>query len=172
MKTYRVLPGSSSVETEIRSSLHPIKATASDLSGQIRGEFDAEGRPQLDRPHSGRVEIPVQAIRSGSRLNDMEMQRRADARRYPTIRFEVAKAWPVDGTGDRYRAAIDVTARGQTRRIEEDFVLRRSGRRMELEGEHTFDMRDFGVSPPRILTLKVEPEVRVRVRLVADEQPG
>jgi polyisoprenoid-binding protein YceI len=167
-----VLSGSSSVETEIRSSMHPIHGRASEVSGQVSGEFDADGRPLLDQPHSGWVEIPVQAIRSGSRLNDMEMQRRADARRYPTIRFEVARAWPVDGTGDRYRATIDVTARGQTRRIEEDFVLRRSGSRLELEGEHTFDMRDFGVNPPRILTLKVEPEVRVRVRLVADEQPG
>jgi hypothetical protein len=31
-------------------------------------------------------------------------------------------------------------------------------------------MRDFGVNPPRILTLKVDPAVRVRVRLVADEE--
>jgi polyisoprenoid-binding protein YceI len=172
VRTYRLVPGGSSLETEVRSSLHPIHGRASELRGEVRGEFDADGRPRLDQPHGGWVEIPVQAIRSGSRLNDMEMQRRADARRHPTIRFEVTRVWPVDGSADRYRAAIDVSARGQTRRIEEDFVMKRNGSRLELEGEHTFDMRDFGVNPPRILTLKVEPEVKVRVRLVAEEQPG
>jgi polyisoprenoid-binding protein YceI len=159
------------METEVRSSLHPIHSQTSELSGEVKGEFDAGGRPRLDLPHGGWVEIPVGAIKSGSRLNDTEMQRRAEVGRYPKIRFEVTRAWPLDGTG-RYRASVDVTAHGQTRRIEEDFALRGDGRRLVLEGEHIFDMRDFGVNPPRIFTLKVEPEVRVRVRLVADEQPG
>jgi hypothetical protein len=33
-------------------------------------------------------------------------------------------------------------------------------------------MRDFGVNPPRILTLKVEPEVNVEAHLVAEEEGG
>jgi polyisoprenoid-binding protein YceI len=163
-----VVPGSSSIETEVQSSVHPIHGKATELTGVIEGDFDAGGRPKLDSPHGAWVEIPVEAIRSGNRLNDIEVRRRADAGRYPNIRFEVDKAWVVDGT-DRYRAAVRVTARGQTRSIEEDFVLERDGRRLVLEGEHTFDMRDFGMNPPRIFTLKVEPEVKVSVRLVADE---
>jgi hypothetical protein len=35
-------------------------------------------------------------------------------------------------------------------------------------GEHVFDIRDFGIKPPRILMLRVEPEVTVRIRLVAE----
>lgn len=161
-------PGSSAIETVVRSSLHPIRSQAGALSGEVRGEFDAEGRPRLDLPHGGWVEVLVADIKSGNRLNDMEMQRRADAGRYPTIRFEVTKAWAVDGS-DRYRASVDVTAHGQTRRIEEDFKFGLDGGRLVLEGEHTFDVRDFGVSPPRIFTLRVEPQVKVRVRLVAEE---
>ncbi len=169
MTRFRVVPGSSSIDTDVRSSVHPIHGSATEVSGEIEGEFDGDGRPLLDRPHHGWVEVPVRAIRSGNRLTEMEMQRRADVRRYPTIRFEVARAWSLDG-GDRYRAALSVTARGRTRSFEEDFRMRRDGRRLVLEGQHTFDMRDFGVDPPRILTLRVEPEVRVRVRLVADEE--
>jgi len=140
---YRVVPGSSSIDTEVRSSVHPI--------------------------HGGWVEIPVEAIRSGNRLTDLEMQRRAEVSRYPTIRFEVTRAWPVNGT-DRYRAAVSVTAHGRTQAFEEDFRLQRNGGRVVLDGQHTFDMRDFGVNPPRILTLRVEPQVKVSVRLVAEEE--
>ena len=158
------------MDTEVRSSVHPIHGRATELSGMIEGEFGEDGRPLLDRPHRGWVEIPVVAIRSGNRINELEMQRRADVRQYPTIRFEVTRAWPVDGGTDRYRAAVSVTAHGRSQSVEEDFSLRRDGRRLVLEGRHTFDMRDFGVNPPRILTLKVDPQVKVDVRLVAEEE--
>ena len=169
MTRFRVVPGSSSVDTEVRSSVHPIHGRATELRGVIEAEFDGDGRPLLDQAHSGWIEVPVEAIRSGNRITEIEMQRRADVRSYPNIRFELDRAWRVDGS-DRYRAALSVTAHGRTHSIEEDFSLRRDGRRMILEGRHTFDMRDFGVNPPRILTLKVDPEVRVSVRLVADEE--
>ena len=165
MPTFRVLSQGSSIETEVRSSLHPIHGETRELRGEVWGEFDSEGAPQLDRPHGGRFELPVKSIRSGNRLNDMEMQRRAEADRYPTIAFEATRAWSQDG---RYRVSVAVTARGQTRTIDEEFTLRREGRSVVLEGEHTFDMRDFGMNPPRILTLRVEPEVRVKVRVVAE----
>lgn len=151
----------------MRSSLHPVHGTATELSGVIEADFDGDGTPLLDRPHSGWVEIPITAIRSGNRLTEIEMQRRADARRHPTIRLEVGRVWAVDGG---YRAAFTVTAHGCTQPAEEDFSLRRDGRRLVLEGRHVFDMRDFGVNPPRILTLRVDPHVKVSVRLVADEE--
>ena len=169
MTRFRVVPGPSSIDTEVRSSVHPIHGRATELAGVVEGEFDGDGRPLLDQPHGGWVEIPVEAIRSGNRLTDLEMQRRADVGRYPTIRFEVRRAWPVNGT-DRYRAAVSVTARGRTQSFEEDFQLRRNNGRLVLDGQHTFDMRDFGVNPPRILTLRVEPQVMVSVRLVAQEE--
>lgn len=168
MTRFRVVPGASSIDTEVRSSVHPIHGRATDVSGVIEGDFDG-GMPRFDQPHGGWVEVPVEAIRSGNRLTELEMQRRADVRRYPTIRFEVSRAWAMDG-GERYRAAVSVTAHGRTRAFEEDFRFRRDGGRLVLDGQHVFDMRDFGVNPPRILTLRVEPQVRVSVRLVAEEE--
>ena len=41
------------------------------------------------------------------------------------------------------------------------------GDTIRLAGESRFDVRDFGMEPPRILMLRVEPEVEVRVELVA-----
>ena len=40
-------------------------------------------------------------------------------------------------------------------------------RTIRLEGESTFDIRDFGLNPPRILMLRVEPTVVVRIELIA-----
>ena len=36
-----------------------------------------------------------------------------------------------------------------------------------LAGQSRFDIREFGIEPPRILMLKVEPEVDVQVDIVA-----
>jgi polyisoprenoid-binding protein YceI len=157
------------VDTQILSSIHPIHGTATDLRGLIEGHFDSEGRPDFELPCRGWVEIPVQAIKSGSRLNDLEMQRRAEMHRFPSIRFEVDRVWAPNG-GDRYRVTLKVTAHGQTQSVHETFRLRLDGRRLVAEGYHTFDMRDFGVTPPGILTFRVMPEVKVSVRLVADEE--
>ena len=37
-------------------------------------------------------------------------------------------------------------------------------------GQSSFDIRDFGMEPPRILMLRVQPEVTVRVEIVAEKE--
>jgi polyisoprenoid-binding protein YceI len=62
----------------------------------------------------------------------------------------------------------DLTFHGVTRPCEGEMELEvLDERTMRLTGESTFDVRDFGVDPPRLLVLKVEPEVVVRVELIA-----
>jgi hypothetical protein len=38
---------------------------------------------------------------------------------------------------------------------------------IQLDGSSRFDIREFGMEPPRMLMLKVEPEVDVRVEIIA-----
>ncbi len=38
---------------------------------------------------------------------------------------------------------------------------------ISLEGSSRFDIREFGMQPPRVLMLKVDPEVDIRVEIVA-----
>jgi len=42
-------------------------------------------------------------------------------------------------------------------------------RTISLTGSSRFDIRDFGMQPPKVLVLKVEPEVDVKVAIVAVE---
>ena len=38
---------------------------------------------------------------------------------------------------------------------------------IQLDGRSSFDIRDYGMEPPRMLMLKVEPVVDVRVEIFA-----
>jgi hypothetical protein len=42
---------------------------------------------------------------------------------------------------------------------------------LQLAGQATFDIRDFGMEPPRVLMFKVDPEVSVRIDVVATRDP-
>jgi polyisoprenoid-binding protein YceI len=150
------------------SNVHPIHAVASRLSGVIEGEIGPGGEPNFERPHRATFEVPIDAMKSGNALQDMEMQRRMDARTHPHIEVKVSRAWKLSGDG-HCRATFEVSAHGRSRLYEEDFTLRVDGNRLFVDSEHTFDMRDFGVSPPRFLTMKVDPEVKVRMRIEAEE---
>ncbi len=168
MTWFRLLPERSRLETESRSSVHPIHTSTGRVNGFIEGAMKPDGTPDLNSPYRAELEVPVEALSSGNRIQDLEMQRRMDARRYPTITVRLKKAWKVDGD-ERYRALFEVTAIGRTRPYEEAFTMRVDGRRISVEGRHSFDMRDFGVSPPRFLNMKVEPEVVVSLRLEGEQ---
>ena len=114
----------------------------------------------------GRLELPVDLLSSGNPLNDREMKRRIDARRHPTIAGELTAIEDSDDPG--YLVRGDLTFRGVTRSYEGrmDIVALDAGT-LRLEGERVFDIREFGMQPPKILMLRVFPEVSVRVSIEA-----
>jgi polyisoprenoid-binding protein YceI len=62
----------------------------------------------------------------------------------------------------------DVTFRGVSRRHEDLMeVAAVDERTIRLSGSSTFDIREFGMEPPKVLMLKVEPEVDVTVEIFA-----
>ncbi len=170
MGSYRIVPDESLAWIEARSSLHPIHSENRGLEGSVELEILAGPRVDLAAPVGGRVELPLERLSSGNPLYDREMRRRVDARRYPTITGELT-GMKETGREDRYLVQGEVTLRGTTRHYEDEMTL--SGREegvICLEGEHVFDVRDFGMEPPKIMMLKVYPEVRVRVRVVAQRE--
>jgi polyisoprenoid-binding protein YceI len=167
---YRIDPDRSQLWTFARSTLHPIDATVRGLEGHLEVALHADGRIDLDAPQSGHVELSVARLRSGNPLEDRELQRRIDARRYPTITGELTAM--TDGAeAGAYRVRGDLTFRGVTLSYEDSMtVAALDADTLQLEGESTFDVRDHGMDPPRILMIKVEPDVRVRVSIVAQRE--
>jgi len=166
MPRFRIIPERSRVWIEASSSVHPIHGQSEGLSGSIDASFNGDGIDLSSTPEIS-VELPVERLKSGNRLEDAEMMRRIDARRYPTIRGVVRdmKSLGIDG---RYTVTGDLTFHGVTQTVEgEVTVSRPDDQTLVIEGEQEFNIRDFKVEPPKILMLKVHPEVKVRIRVEA-----
>ena len=108
------------------------------------------------KPPVGSCRLPVRRLTSGNVLEDRELHKRIDAERYPTIDGVLTAVERVDG--DRYRVSGDLAFRGVSRPCQDELrITPVDDRTIRLEGQSTFDIRDFGMKPPRILMLRVEP---------------
>ena len=166
MSRYRIVPERSRIWVEATSSLHPIRAETSGLQGHLDAEI-VDGRIAAGAPVTGRVEIDADRLKTGNGLYDYELERRLEVRKYPVIRGTVRAVEP-HGEATRYRVSGELEFHGVTRPVEGDVTLRAvGGDTLEIEGERSFDLREHGLEPPRLLMLKVHPDVRVRGLVVA-----
>jgi polyisoprenoid-binding protein YceI len=158
MARFRIRPEESSVLIEGSSSLHPITSRTKGLEGYV----------DLGDEPAGELSLAVSRLASGNPLEDREMRRRIDARRHPTIEGRLTS---LRDTGDgRYAARGDVTFRGETRPHEGELTITPDGDTLRITGTSTFDVREFGMEPPRILMLRVHPEVTVTIDVVAERE--
>jgi polyisoprenoid-binding protein YceI len=56
---------------------------------------------------------------------------------------------------------------GQTREITGDVQLGVNGTTMSIDGQQVINVKEFGIDPPRLIILKVEPDVDLQVHIVA-----
>lgn len=169
MPRFRVNTAESTVKVGLRVNLHPSHINANAITGFIECEIDEQGNPRLDRPYSAELMLPVDAIKSGNGIQDREMRRRFDVSRYPTITATVTHGEALEGDG-RYRAAAQLTMHGQTREITGDVHITVSGTAMTIDGQQVINVKDFGIDPPRLIILKVEPDVDLQVHIVAEPE--
>jgi polyisoprenoid-binding protein YceI len=167
MARFAIDPERSRVFIDARSTLHQIHSTTNGLDGFVELEMQGDGRLNLTVPPQGRMSLPVDRLRTGNRLEDRELKRRVNARRFPTIDGALVEMRATEKDG-RYRLRGDLTFLGVTRSYENDVdVAQLDDLTLQLSGSARFDVRDFGLEPPQLLLLKVEPEVTVRVEIVA-----
>ncbi|HKU82215.1 MAG TPA: YceI family protein [Candidatus Tumulicola sp.] len=162
---YEVSPGESSLEVEARSTFHPVRASVKALAGYVQAAWDADGTLAASPEPAMHVEFPVDRVSSGNALQDREMLKMIDARRFPKVAADLRGIAPT--AAGRYQATGDVTLAGRVRRYQGEFSIAGDGGRVSVEGELSVDVRDFGIVPPSLLVLKVDPILRIRLRLVA-----
>ena len=167
MARYHIVPDRSRVWIDGRSSLHPIHTETTGLDGWLDVEVDDSGRIDLRATPRGHLALPVDRLRSGNPLEDRELRRRIDARRHPTIVGDLTAMEDSDVDG-QYVVAGDITVRGVTRGYRDTLTVSRlDAVTVRLTGHSTFDVRDFGLDPARLLMMKVQPDVAVRIEIVA-----
>ena len=138
--------------------MHPIHSRTDGLEGFIDLDL-AQGELSLD----------VARLRSGNPLEDRELKRRIDARRHPVITGRLTELHDTEEP-DRYLVVGEITFKGVTRICEDEMTFTRDDDTLRLEGTTTFDIRDWGMEPPRILMLRVHPEVTVTLDAVAVQE--
>lgn len=161
MPRYEFTP-ESVVQIQAQSSMHPIEGETHGVSGHAAVEL-GDGSIVLEPPPRGYVEMPVEELQSGHKLQDKEMRRRVDAKQFPIIRYDLDE---VSGGPNEFKLVGTLTFHGVSQQFTEDATVRVEGDALYVDGAHTFDIRDFDVKPPKILNLQVYPEVRVVAHLV------
>ena len=168
MTRYRIVPEQSKVWIDARSNVHPIRSSMDGLEGYVELTMEDAGTVDLSAPPAGTVSLPVTRLSSGNRFEDRELHKRLAARRFPTIKGVLTAIERADGEG-RYHVSGNVAFRGVIRPCRDEMTVTVvDPHTLRFDGESTFDIRDFGMEPPRILMLKVEPDVVVRVDIVAE----
>ena len=169
MSRFRIVPERSRIWVDARSSLHPIHVETTGLRGHLDATLDG-GSLAPGGPTTGSIEIEADRMKSGNVLYDHELERRLEARKYPFIRGSVREVTAL-GDAQRYRVRGQLEFHGVTRAVDGEVQLRVvDDRTLEIEGERVFDLRDYGLEPPRILMLKVHPDVRVRAQVIAERE--
>jgi polyisoprenoid-binding protein YceI len=166
---YRILPERSQLWAEARSSLHPIRIETTGFRGYVEVELEGE-RLKPDAPVSAQVELGTERLETGIGLYDRELERRLEVRRHPWIKGTVQEVTALDSAG-RYLVRGELSFHGVTRSLTGEVTIRVGGdRTIEVEGEKELDVRDYGLEPPRLLMLRVYPEILVRGRVVAERE--
>lgn len=163
---YRVVPDQSKVWCESDTDLHPIYGVATGLEGELRLAVRGGGL-DLTTPPAGHIELDVDRLRSDNRFYDTEMKRLV-GRRHPKIRGTITSVEEIDPSQGRYRITGDIFFHGETQQVTGEVVVTPvDDRTVIVEGERVFDIRPFGMEPPTMRMLKVQPEVTVKLRLTA-----
>ena len=163
---YAVVPSDSWIAFEGRSTLHGVHGKATNLDGYVEVRWAADGTVSTEFAPRMHVEFPVEQLRSGNGLQDREMWKMIGSKRFPRIVTELRELRPTTDP-DRYAASGDVTLAGRSRRYYGTLALWHSDDRITIEGELEIDIRDFGLKPPTLPLVKVDPAVKLRLHLVA-----
>jgi polyisoprenoid-binding protein YceI len=160
---YEVQPESSAVLIQARSNVGPIELASTSITGQAQAAL-ADGVIDLDQPPTASIEIPVSSLSSGNVRYDREIHRRLDAQRFPKITASLETARHAGTSGLAVSGTL--TIHGRTVSMTGNFDIEAlDAEQLRVVGEQTIDIRDFSISLPTTLMLRIYPEVVVQFRI-------
>jgi hypothetical protein len=163
---FEVVKSESSLTFFATSTVLAAFGKTTQLSGFIDAAWENDGTIAAEPAPRMHIEFQVESLKTGYDLQDQEMWKLIDSKRFPKISGDLRELNGATGAG-RYTAAGQVTLAGLARRYEGEFTLDRDADRVTIKGEIKIDVRDFGLKPMKLLVLSVAPLVRVRLHLVA-----
>lgn len=162
---YTVIAGDSWMSIAARTTLHGVEARTTAMTGYVEAEL-RDGAIATDPPPAMHLEFAVEALRSGNPLQDREIFKLIDSRRFPRILADL-RTLARAGETERYDASGDITLAGRSRPYRGQLTIAAQTGGLTIDGGLTVDIRDFGLKPPRLLLLSVDPVLRATLHVVA-----
>lgn len=167
---FDVDPTACAVLVEARSNVGAVSFGSSELGGVLELVRLGDGI-DLQSPPCAHVTIPLASLTSGNALYDAELQQRLSAQRFPTVTLELLDVLP-SGASD-YPVSGAMTLHGVTAQLHGSVHLSfPDPRSVLLTGTQVVDVRDFGIDLPSVLMLRIYPDVKVSLHLLARESAG
>ena len=162
-----MVPGRSALLIEVSTSLGPVTFGATGLEGFV-GAVVRGDAVELDPGPTAHLEVPIRSLTSGNSAYDGELQRHIDVRRFPTAYVDLHHVRRVEGGSSSYLVGGEVTFRGVTQLVEGMVAVEfPDPGAMVVRGDKTLDIRLFGIPPPTIYMIKIEPDVTLSLQLEA-----
>lgn len=167
--SFAVDPASCAVLVEARSNVGAVNFGSTVIHGVIEAVRQGD-RLDTDHRPGARLTVPLASLTSGNALYDAELQQRLAVHRHPVVTLELVDAEHLGGSD--YGVAGTVTIHGVTSTLrgtvnlsfpEPDAVL--------IVGEQVIDIRDFDIDLPSVLMLRIYPDVKVKLHLLARLSP-
>lgn len=173
---FKIQPEHSLLVVEAHSSVGPIAFATNELSRVVDVVVADECMVDVDVSPSASMEVSLSSLSSGNRLYDAELRKRIQARKYPKVVLTLSQAERI-GQGNRYDVMGEVSLHGVKKLLKGalSVAVRQTneingGKKascLVVAGEHVLDIRQFGLTPPRMGPLKIYPDVRLQVHLEA-----
>lgn len=169
MTRFSIVSHRSRVAVEVQSTLQRLEVVSSELTGEIEAEF-YDGQLVVAGA-SGSLAVPSTSLMSGNWLIDRDVRVMLEVRKFPELGGEVIEIKTADGAGN-FWVRGNLSLHGVTREVSGSAsLIELSDHHVEFEAAMTLDYTLFNLTPPKLLMLKVEPEVQIRGRVYAERQP-
>ena len=169
---HTLIPEQSAVLLSVRTSLGPVTFGANGLDGFVEVAVD-DGRIDPSSLPAAHLELQVNRLTSGNSAYDSELRRQISARRFPTAYVDLHRVTPVDPPAPTFHVVGEITLRGITVPAEGVVVAEvPEPGLMVVSGEDKLNISDFGIPPPSLFMIKIDPEVKLRLHLEAKAEPA
>jgi len=165
LSTFAILPEKSQVGFVSATQLGEFRGTTGRVSGDVVVDVRDPARGKLS------VAVDPRGLRSDNAVRDRHMYEEVfEVARFPAMTF-TADQFKRDGSAEasEFRGTLlgTLALHGVDQPVSVPIRFTVEGATLRGDGKFSIDLTRFGITPPRLLGLRVRNEVVVEVRLVA-----
>lgn len=168
-RRFEVDPTASALLVEARSNVGVVSFGTTEVTGVVEAVRQGSALDLGSSP-TAHLSVRLASLTSGNALYDAELHKRLAVQRFPFVTLELTEADLVEGSD--YRVSGRVTIHGVASTLYGGVVLTfPQADTVLVTGEQTIDIRDFDIDVPSVLMLRIYPDVKVSLHLVARHAP-